>query len=235
LGDEVPNYQAEVRRDVPRAFLVDVVDYFQTAARQAKQAITGSHVGIEGGIPLGVRRGNRAAGLIRYQVMDEAFEQLVARHGGEVVGQVQVEGAEGPQAAPIYLTTALFGSTLVGFASHHEHDDLPVKNASRTALCAQNIGLGGDIFRPPELYVDRPRFALLMIQRDAFDIGKIASITVSIVDPMMRQFLMQVDVNEFVASYGSTAVPKPTVELRKQPGRFRKGEDDADDVGNEKK
>lgn len=217
-----PDYQAEVRRDLPREFLVDVKLSVEVAARQAKVAIADSHKAVEGGIALGVRRGNRAAGLIRYNVVDEAFEQMAARHGGELVGQVKVEGGvDGPKDSPIYLTTARFGATMVGFASHFQTEDLPIKNASRKALAAQNAGLGGDLFRNPEMYRDRERFVILMVRRDPFDIGAIASISVTLVDPMLTRFLMQVDINEFLASYGVQPRAATGVQLRRGVPRFR--------------
>lgn len=218
---EFPDYQAAVRRDVPRAFLIDVQEYFSRAAKQAKLAVTTSHTLIDGGIPLGVRRGNQLSGLIRYGITDEGFEQLVARHAGEPVGQVRVDGIDGPKNAPVYLTTARFGATLIGFASHHQADDLPVKNASRKALAAQNAGLGTDLFRPKELYVDRERFVLIMVRRDPSDVGKVASITMTMTDPQITQFIMQADLNEFLASYGSVPRTGTGIVMKKVAKRFR--------------
>ena len=217
-----PDYQGEVRRDIPRDFLVDVNDYFATAAKQAEAAIVKSHQAVEGGIPLGARRRNQGVGLFRYFITDEAFEQLVARHGGEPVSSVKIEGGDEPKSAPLYLTTARFGGTLVGFASHFEEDDLPSKNATRKALCAQNMGLTPDLFMAPELYRDRERFVIIMVRRDRSDIGKIASITVAIADRLISRFVMQSNINDFLASYGTTAVAaKPTIELKKGVGRLR--------------
>ena len=75
--------------------------------------------GIDGGTPLGARRGNQMAGMLRFHVTDEAFEQIVAKLEGEFVGQVQVSGIDGTEMRPLYLTTARFGGTLIGFASGH--------------------------------------------------------------------------------------------------------------------
>ncbi len=223
---ELPDYQAAVRKDIPRELLVDVKAAFETAAVQAKNAILNSHLAIDSGIVLGERRGNRAAGLIRFEVTDEAFEGILTRHGGTFVSQVKVVRRDEVRESPIYLTTAQFGGTFLGFASHREVLDLPSRNATRRALCEQNAGLGRDLFRSPELYVDRARFVLIMVQRAKFDIGAIASMTVSIIDPMMTHFVMQKDVNEFLASYGSEPAAKRDVVLKKDAGRFRgKGSD----------
>lgn len=226
---ELPDYQAAVRKDIPRPLLVDVKAAFETAAMQAKKAILNSHTAVDGGIVLGERRGNRAAGLIRFEVTDEAFEGILSRHGGTFISQVKVSRRDEVRQSPIYLTTAQFGGTLLGFASHREVLDLPSKNATRKALCEQNVGLGRDLFRGPELYVDRERFVLIMVQRDRFDIGTVASMTVAIVDPMITQFVMQKDINEFVASYGTEPVVARGIVLKKDAGRFRGKGDEGDE------
>lgn len=225
---ELPDYMAAVQRDVPRALFVDVQALFPLAAAQAKLATTTSHTLLEGGIPLGVRRGNRLSGLIRFGVTDEAFELLVAKHGGDPVNQVQVSYPDGPKNLPVFLTTARFGQTLVGFASHWEKGDVPTKNASRLALSAQNIGLGADIFRPKELYVDRMRFVVVLVRRDPFDVGKIAGITVAMTDPQMTQLIMQRDINEFLASYGSEPEKRARFRMKGTTRKFRGDDESAD-------
>ena len=218
---ESRDYKADVRRDVPREFFVDVTEAFRAAAKQAQRAVTQSHIGVDGGVHLGTLRRHRVIGLVRFQLSDEIFEQIVAQHGGEFVGQVPVEGIDGPVARPIFLTTARFGGTLIGFASHHEPDDLPVKNASRIALAAQNAGLSRDMFYESELYVDRERFVLILVQRDHFDIGGIASMTVAMIDPTFSTLVMQSEINEFLASYGTAPKAKSGFTLRKDPGSYR--------------
>jgi hypothetical protein len=220
-----PDYEAEVRRDIPRDFLLDVKDYFSAAAKQAELAISNSHRAIDNGIPIGVRRRNQGAGLVRYFIIDEAFEQLLARHGGEPVNSVKIEGVDGQKSVRLHLTTARFGATLIGFASHFNTDDLPVKNATRKALCAQNRGLIRDLLTGPELYRDRERFVLVMVRRDRSDIGKIASMTISISDDRISQYLMQANINDFLASYGTQpAAGKPSaITLKKDVERLRSG------------
>jgi hypothetical protein len=233
-----PDYQANIRRDLPRDFFVDLQAAFSAAARQAKAVIKDSHKAVEGGIVMGARRGNQSAGIVRFNLTDEAFEQIVARHGGEFIGQVAVkkDADEAPELKPVYLTTAKFGSTLVGFASHRDRQDLPSRNMSRRALCAQNVGLGPDLYRERELYSDRDRFVVVMVQRAHQDIGEIASISIAIADPRMAQFVMQVDINDFVASYGEKAKAgrKPPVLLKDVKERFRSATDVAAEEDSEK-
>jgi hypothetical protein len=171
---------------------------------------------------MGARRSNQSIGLLRFNITDEVFEQLVAKHGGDFVGQVLVDTGrdEGPETRAVYLTTAKFGTTLVGFASHHDLQDLPSRNVSRRALCAQNVGLGPDLFRR-ELYADRDRFVVIMIQRDPYDVGSISSMTVAMSDPKMSQFLMQIDINDFVAGYVLRSKSPAGVVLKKVERRFK--------------
>jgi len=221
-----PDYPAEVRKDIRRELLIDVQDWFATATKQADLAISGSHKLVEQGIALGSRRRNQTAGLVRYFITDEAFEQLINRHGGELVPSVKVESKSGPQDHPLYLTTARFGGTLVGFASHFNTGDLPVKNATRKALCALNQGLIPDLASDPELYVDRERFVLIMVRRDRHDIGKIASITIGMADRQITQFIMEMNINDFLASYDSKPETKSskTFALKSGVGRLRGGD-----------
>ncbi len=219
----LPDYNIEVRRDVPRDFLIDVEEYFCTAAQQAEAAVARSHKAIDRGIAMGVRRRNQGVGLVRYLITDEIFEQLIARHGGDIVRTVEIEGRDGPKAVPLHLTTARFGATLVGFASHFSSDDLPIKNATRKALCAQNAGLARDLLSGLELYRDRERFVLIMVRRDRYEIGKIASIDIAIADRQISRFLSQVNIKEFLASYGARSTGPKTAEvhLKKGAGRLR--------------
>lgn len=197
------DYEAAVRRDIPRSVLIEVSQSFPLAAAQARAAVANSHRSIEGGTALSRSREAKAAGLVRFQVLDEMFEQIVIRNGGEFIFRVPIDqGANGSKEAPIFLTTGKFGGTLLGFASHREKDDLPIRNASRLALSSQNRGLTPDMFAPMENFAQRSWFALILAQRAPDDIGKISSMTITLVDPKLEAFLFRKDINEFMAAYG---------------------------------
>ena len=179
-------YEAAVRRDIPRSVLIEVSQSFPLAAAQARAAVANSHRSIEGGTSLSRSREAKAAELVRFQVLDEMFEQIVTRNGGEFIFRVPIDhGRNRSKEAPIFLTTGKFGGTLLGFASDREKNDLPIRNASRLALSSQNRGLTSDMFAPLENFAQRSRFALILAQRDPDDIGKISSMTITLVDPKL--------------------------------------------------
>lgn len=231
-------FESAIRRDVPRDLLVEIEHQFGLAAQQAEAAVSGSQTAVTYGVALSRRRASRATGLVRFQIIDEMFEQMLNRHGAEFVKSVPIEqGPDEIKDAPVYLTTGRFGHTMIGFASHREVDDLPIKNATRSALCNQNRGLSYDLFHPPEMFTDRERFVVIMVRRDAHALGKIASITVCVADARSQSFLFQADIKDFLAGYGSQAQPAAKAFSLKQVKKsFKASKKDGsadDEKGNE--
>ena len=216
-----------IRRAVPRDLFVDIMQDFPAAAEQADKAIGESHKAVVNGVALSRGRQSKAVGLVRHQLLDEVFERALIKHGGEAVRSVQVETKPDEfEAAALHLTTAQFGNTFVGFASHREFQDAPAKNATRRALCHQNRGLSPDLFHGPEMFRDRQRFVLIMVRRDPALLGKIASMTISVLDSRGENFLFQSDIADFLAGYGAagtteSASDKPATKLRTIEGSFK--------------
>lgn len=208
-------FEAAIRRDIPRNVLVEVKALFPRAAEQADIAVSTSHKAVPDGLPLSRYRQSRSVGLIRHSIIDEAFEQILVRNGAEFVKSVPVEySPDEVRNAPVHLTTGVFGHTMVGFASHRELSDTPVKNATRRALCYQNRGLAPDFFHAPEMFNDRQRMVIIMVRRDPNVLGKIASLTLSVVDSKQEAFIFQADIDEFLAGYGAedaASVKRPVV------------------------
>lgn len=217
-------FEAAIRRDIPRNALVEVKTLFPRAAEQADIAVSTSHKAVPDGLPLSRYRQSRSVGLIRHSIIDEAFEQILTRNGAEFVKSVPIEYAPDEiKLAPVHLTTGLFGHTMVGFASHRELHDTPVKNATRRALCYQNRGLSSDLFHPPEMFSDRQRMVIIMVRRDPNVLGKIASLTLSVVDSRQETFVYQSDIDEFLAGYGAEGIApvKRPVVFKTVKGGFK--------------
>ncbi|WP_407975850.1 hypothetical protein ACJKIH_11570 [Brucella pseudogrignonensis] len=222
--ERIREFESAIRRDLPRNVLVEVKTLFPRAAEQADIAVSTSHKAVTDGLPLSRYRQSRSVGLIRHNIIDEAFEQILTRNGAEFVKSVPVEYTpDEVKLAPVHLTTGVFGHTMVGFASHRELYDTPVKNASRRALCYQNRGLSPDFFHPPEMFSDRQRMVIIMVRRDPTVLGKIASLTLSVVDSKQETFIYQVDIDEFLAGYGAegAAPVKRHVVLKPVKGAFK--------------
>lgn len=217
-------FETAIRRDIPRNALVEVKTLFPRAAEQADLAVRTSHEVVTDGLSLARFRQSRAVGLIRYNIIDEAFEQILHRNGAEFVKSVPVEfNQDELSLAPVYLTTGVFGQTMVGFASHRELVDVPIRNATRRALCYQNRGLSPDLFHPPEMFGDRQRMVIIMVRRDPIELGKIASLTLSVVDTKQESFIYQADIDDFLAGYGSDSSGdvKRKVVLKPVEGSFK--------------
>lgn len=212
-----------IRRDVPRALFVNIQQDFPIAAQQAELAVAASKETTAGGVALSQKRQSKAVGLVRHQVLDEMFENAIVRNGGEFISRVKVEfGSDKIKELPIYLTTGRFQGTLVGFASHRDPNDAPVRNATRSALCSQNKGLDDDLFRARESFTDRERFVLIMVQRDPLAIGKLASISVGVANTKVEQFIVLEKIEEFLAGYGaSREAPKREIALRPVTKSFK--------------
>ncbi|KAA3512586.1 hypothetical protein G6L63_11335 [Agrobacterium vitis] len=230
-------FEAAIRRDIPRNMLVEVRTLFPRAAEQADVAVSTSHKAVTDGLPLSRYRQSRSVGLMRYNIIDEAFEQILARNGAEFVKSVPVEYTpDEVKLAPVHLTTGVLGHTMVGFASHRELIDTPVKNATRRALCYQNRGLLPDFFHPPEMFSDRQRLVLIMVRRDPNVLGNIASLTLSVLDSKQETFIYQSDIDDFLANYGAdgAASAKRRVVLKPIKGGFKDASGDGSRDQNEK-
>ncbi|WP_421359701.1 hypothetical protein [Agrobacterium rosae] len=204
-------FAAGIRRDVSRAILLEVQEVFPVGARQADHSINFAESREERPLVLSSRRKRLAIGLLRAQMLDEAFEQILTRNGVEFVRQIRIDvGTDEKKETPVFVTVGRFGSTLLGFASHLKADDLPNKRSkSRRALCTLNSGLTRDLFNHPESYRDADRFAILMVRRDLEDVSKIAMITVCLIDAKQERFVYQQELSEFLAGYGSASGVRP--------------------------
>nr|WP_295888612.1 hypothetical protein [uncultured Devosia sp.] len=216
---------AGIRNDIRREFFLDLQERLPLAAAQAKKSVLEPAVSTEM-IRLSLARGHKAAGLVRHQVYDEVFDQTAVKHGGELVGTISVTSADGKTAdRRLFITVARFGNTDIGFASHRSGNDLPSPNQSRRLLCAMNRGLGPDLLDHLEGFSTRRRFALVMIQRDVWDIGKIASITVAMTDPIISEYLAQVEINQFLEGYGARKGQDVPIRLKDNVVSFRNRKD----------
>ena len=220
--EKAEQFVRDTRHQVPREFVVDFLEAADDAAKTAKQVVWGADDEPTRLIRLTGRRANRATGLVRFQYLDEVFEVTALRHGGELVSRIELELDGKERIDPIFLTTVKFGNALVGFASHREQDDLPVANQSRKALARLNAGLTRDLFGAgDEHFTESERFVVLMLQRDRYDVGKIARVSIAMVSADLQQYLFKEEATEFLAGYGSDAKPKPEVRLKKPTAGFR--------------
>jgi hypothetical protein len=82
------------------------------------------------------------------------------------------------------------------------------------------------MFASMETFAQRSRFALILAQRAPDDIGKISSMTITLVDPKLETFLFRKDINEFLAAYGERPQAKGQekgrrITLKPAPARFK--------------
>ena len=230
-------FESALRRDIPRTLLLAIMERFPVAARQALDGIRASYAGPET-IRLDPPSERRAVGMVRHELISQTWKEIFALHGGENVASVPVEiGPDEIKQSPLYLATAGFGGTLVGFASQLHPDDLPAKSATRKALCHQNRGLHPDFFHPPEQFTDRQRAVLILVRRDRTDIGEIASLTLALIDSRYENFIYTWSLEDFIAGYGATsagteegkATTKPILKPRAEGFKASRRDDKRDD------
>ncbi|MCB1467497.1 MAG: hypothetical protein KDK08_10240 [Rhizobiaceae bacterium] len=222
----VEDHKAAVRVDVPRGLLIDFAERVKLAARQSKLTVVRESRPTADEIRLAPQRANKVAGLIRHEYVDEVFSAICDRFEGERLGSVLVGEGKDEKAKPLFLSTYRFGGTLLGFASHFHRDDLPRLNKTRKALCSLNAGLLPDMFRPPEVFTENERFAVLMLQRSPSDIGAYSSVSIGIVDARGIQYVFQEELSDFLSGYGSapSRVERRTIRLReRKKGSERQG------------
>lgn len=218
MTDILPAVQAAV----PRGFWVDVMDHFAAAAAGAKRAVFDN-------TSLEVARAHRVAGLMRHAMLSQEFEQLCDTHGGELVHSVRIDDPfYGIEDRRLFLSTYRFGSLLIGFASHRSAEELPSRTQTRQALAMLNASMTPSLFAEPLPFSAEERFLVVMVRRDEHDIGKIAALTVALLDGVQHEFLFQRPIEDMLASYEEPAETAtnlvPTAKRSAPPFRERPGE-----------
>jgi hypothetical protein len=198
----------QIRRNVPRAFLQDVLDsapvVLRSAAEWAKKG------------DLTPKRSAHVEAFARFQKLEQSFQELGEHHSGECMLGLEIPGTEQIFFQPMER----FGSVIVGISSQPEPGALPTKNktrggaASLNLFCTPTLPFGEEFLKEPDLY------AAILVSRDKATRGKVRDVEVAVIDATFSRFVVRQPLKDFLASYpdaGSITPPVAAVPPPKGP------------------
>jgi len=186
------------------------------------------------------KRARELEGQARFRMMEQGFEEVCAKHGGDLLEGGIVPRSDLKVFQPFMRFETKNRGVILGLASMPEPNSVPAKNKSRLAAVSLNYDLS------PRLDLDGkgPKigdvFALLLVSRDRSKAGRIEEIALGIINAEYTAFLFYEPLEVFLAGDVGAAPlkgpspekPDPTVRLRKQPKKFVPPESPESNEGN---
>ncbi|MBI1360265.1 MAG: hypothetical protein GC155_08275 [Alphaproteobacteria bacterium] len=197
-----------IRKHLPRGFLQGVLDVvpgvLRSAAEWAKKT------------DLTAWRSARAEGFVRFQKLEQTFQEVGDRHGGECLLGHLVPGTDQAFFQPMQR----FGVCVVGISSQPEPGELPTKNKTRGAAVSMNLFCTPTLPFGPEFETDPDLYVALLVSRDPTVRGTAKDVEIAVIDATFSRFVFRQSLKDFLASYpddGSIAPPVAAVPPPKGP------------------
>lgn len=179
---------------LPKILLLDLEDRQRAAAVRAFNVVKEE-------LPLNAKRSREAEGQIRFRLQEEAFEEVVRNHGGDLL----VDGVMIGTDLKIFQPFARFAGpevgVILGFAAMPERRKIPAKNKSRAAGVTLNVSLQPNLLddgtgpRPDDI------FALFLTSRDRARAGQIEEIAIGVIGHDYRDFIFYESLEAFMSGY----------------------------------
>lgn len=212
------------KKRLTRDMVIDLIDRLSGAALHSHKMIV-DHSG------LNKRRQPKVSGLVRFPMLEQAFEEVCELHGGLSIGPV-IEGTDWKVYQPFFRFGSIGEGMVIGLASIPEPGKLPTANLSRKS------GVKLNYFLTPRLDLDGtgPRkndvFVLILVCRDRARAGRLEVKAVGVIDAEFSEFLHYQTLEEFMAAQTDTVeVPEgvepepPRPSLKKNIVRYVPPED----------
>lgn len=148
------------------------------------------------------KRSRGAEGLLRYHLMENAFEKICSSYGAILLQGTVLEGTGLKIHQPFMRFSDADGMGVVlGFASMPQKGEIPNKNMSRVAGVELNYKIS------PRLSLDEcdPKpgdiFVLFLVARDPMRAGKVDEMAIGIIDSDYKTYLYYENVEKFMEHY----------------------------------
>lgn len=183
---------------LPKNLLLDLEDRLRAAALHAFDVVQQE-------LPLNPKRSREAEGQIRFRLQEQAYEEVVCEHGGDLLVDGVMVGTDLKVFQPFARFAGSKVGVILGFAAMPEPRKIPVKNQSRAAGVTLNVSL------QPSLLDDgtSPRatdvFALFLTARDRERAGRIEEIAIGLIGADYKDFIFYESLEAFLSGYAETS------------------------------
>lgn len=177
-------------RALTKDMLLNLEDGLKAETLNARE-ITKVHSGLKN-----IRRIRSAEGVLRFNKIEERFEEVCKEHGGKALGGGVIPNTDRKIFQPFFRFEAEGQGFIFGLAMMPEPKTLPHKNKSRAAGVSINRHL------VPSLFDDEgPKmgdiFVLLLVSRDRTRAGFIEEIAIGVIDSKYETFLFYEPLDKF--------------------------------------
>lgn len=190
--------------DVFKALLLDLEDRIRAAAQQA-------HIAVRDTFKLNVKRSRELEGQARFRLMEEAFEEVCAAHGGQRLQSDFIPLTDLRVFQPFHRFEHEGRGFILGLAAIPEPSALPAKNMSRRAAVTLNYHLQARL----DLDGTGPKvgdvFILLLVARDRAVAGQIEEIAIGVINSGYEQYLHYETLPSYLQGHADESItPDPT-------------------------
>ena len=183
---------------LPKNLLLDLEDRLRAAALRAFDVVNKE-------LPLNPKRSREAEGQIRFRLQEQAFEEVVREHGGDLLVDGVMLGTDLKAFQPFARFTGPHVGVILGFSAMPEPRKTPAKNQSRAAGVTLNVSLQPSLLEDCASPRSTDIFALFLTARDRERAGRIEEIAIGIIGSDYKDFVFYESLEAFLGGYAEAA------------------------------
>ncbi len=182
---------------LPKNLLLDLEDRLRAAALRAFDVVQKE-------LPLNSKRSREAEGQIRFRLQEQAYEEVVREHGGDLLVDGVMVGTELKVFQPFARFAGSDVGVVLGFAAMPEPRKIPVKNQSRAAGVTLNVSLQPSLLDDSKSPRPTDIFALFLTARDRERAGRIEEIAIGVIGSDYKDFIFYESFEALLGGYAET-------------------------------
>ncbi len=179
---------------LPKDLLIDLEDRLRAEALKAFEVVRRE-------LPLNAKRSREAEGQIRFRLQEQGYEEVVLKHGGNLLVDGVMLGTDLKVFQPFARFAGASVGVILGFASMPERRKIPAKNQSRAAGVTLNVRLQPSIFDDENSPKPTDIFVLFLTARDRERAGMIEEIAVGVIGADYKDFIFYESLDSFLSGY----------------------------------
>lgn len=182
---------------LPKNLLLDLEDRLRAAALRAFDVVQKE-------LPLNRKRSREAEGQIRFRLQEQAYEEVVREHGGDLLVDGVMVGTDLKVFQPFARFAGSPVGVILGFAAMPEPRKIPAKNQSRTAGVTLNVSLQPSLLDDGKSPQPTDIFALFLTARDRERAGRIEEVAIGVIGSDYKDFIFYQSLEVFLGGYAET-------------------------------
>lgn len=179
---------------LPKNLLLDLEDRLRAAALHAFDVVQQE-------LPLNRKRSREAEGQIRFRLQEQAYEEVVREHGGDLLVDGVMVGTDLKVFQPFARFAGSKVGIILGFAAMPEPRKIPPKNQSRAAGVTLNVSLQPSLLDDGKSPRSSDIFALFLTARDRERAGRIEEIAIGVIGSDYKDFIFYESLEAFLGGY----------------------------------